>query len=860
MASVRRKSQKERVLLARQATMPAAPVHEGILQAARAPISCFSATPEVKADQGFFERVGSILDQYRNPDLLESTVSAPLLEEAPVQGKLMENVKLSKRELDNLYEEALYTIMHRSGETTEDYVNEDYELYGYLKRVFNLSQMDHEALMEKVKEAKPPVQVLKVTVVEAKGLMSKDPDGFSDPYCMLGIMPGSKDSPREAAEEKKERKFSLRRRSDKRTPSIKEVLPAKFIQATEVKPHTLDPQWKESFSLDIDDIQTDTLHLDIWDHDDDVSVVEACSKLNEVHSLKGMGSYFKQIVKSARTTNASGSAEEHVDDFLGCLDIPLNDLPSTGVDKWCKLEPRTSSSKVQGWCHLLLNLTSSQRDTLLSKKVSNVTVYEMLMEHFIAYQHNMQGGLSTWDGELSKCAKTVLHQHAVQTDIPPAQQAILHWQAYSKYHQANAISYTCLHNALQQVEQSFQDASVAHEQQQSLAESFNGFLEFCLGLLRKIRDVFPSTNPEATSRLEALLGCLSEFYGTQVFKKACPFHNDLYLEINSVIKKGTQEWYEQMNSTFKAGGKSEEEKLQGLVKITNAVLSDLYKNRDHYNKMFASAVKVEYFSVTYRQLEKLISDEVSSCLEEPGGSSEGDVGALSQPSGEAMLQLYLNLRELHGLSDSLPARDGKPLALASFHGWFKVLMLRWLQLVHQKAKERISESVKADGKVSRFKLDFLNAQVKYSSSALSTTECLSHIRDLWKGLQWPPASATPILSKLMQNFCNCAHFYMELVKRKVEAGGYYRADGQFDVSNQLCVALNGMEYVRQFVCALPKELGLTDAEAAGAPAVGGGLPVGGGRGGGHGGGPAGAAARPGQRRAARDHRRGHHLR
>ena len=41
----------------------------------------------------------------------------------------------------------------------------------------------------------PPIVVLNVIVIAAEGLEAKDINGYSDPYCMLGIQPASKSKP-----------------------------------------------------------------------------------------------------------------------------------------------------------------------------------------------------------------------------------------------------------------------------------------------------------------------------------------------------------------------------------------------------------------------------------------------------------------------------------------------------------------------------------------------------------------------------------------------------------------------------------------------------------------------------------------
>ncbi|VDO21883.1 unnamed protein product [Haemonchus placei] len=172
-----------------------------------------------------------------------------------------------------LYVEALYTIAHKVGkEECESREN----LYKYVRSAFQGNTQLHNILMEKAKQNKPPVVLLNVLLLEAKDLIAKDINGFSDPFAMMGVVPGKRQVI-EVIESNEEDVAKSLRRSDGGT------IPAKLIKASSVQRKTLNPQWNERFQFIVDDVQTDRFHMDIWDHDDEEqSVLDAVSSLNQI--------------------------------------------------------------------------------------------------------------------------------------------------------------------------------------------------------------------------------------------------------------------------------------------------------------------------------------------------------------------------------------------------------------------------------------------------------------------------------------------------------------------------------------------------------------------------------------------------
>ncbi|XP_067135056.1 BAI1-associated protein 3-like isoform X2 [Centruroides vittatus] len=789
-----------------------------------------------ESDGNFFESFTALSWKQENRRLqvareIESLKDEALPKESEV-GVSFVPYKIGKKEKDELYVEVLYTIKHKIGANGGDYSVYAEDLYDYAQKAFCVSQETHKRLFAIAQEEQPPILVLNLIVVEAQGLEAKDPNGYSDPYCMLGIQPGSgtEDGRRyswedEVAEKSKGsprrlRKFgaSLKRRERNRSNSLSDTLPAKFIRTTTVKPQTLCPKWNETFRLDIEDIRSDRLHLDIWDHDDESSVFDAARKLNEISGLKGLGRYFKQIAQSART-----SAGESIDDFLGCVNIPLEDIPSCGLAKWFPLEGRSHRSSVQGQIYLKLNLgTREDRGSAVDEdNWKEVVEHQELLWMFIEYELSQhQGPSSEWAGDLSQAALTILHQHAIQGDLTELQQAMCRWVTYSRKHMEVSLDYGLLYQLLEDFNKSWGDIEnpLSRDEEAAVADSFNMFLDYCLEVLQKHRELFPSANEQAQNKLVHLLKCLSLIHNLQAFKWCCPFRHELHVEVINSLKKGTGEsfhtWYEQ--TTYEKKDVS----LQNLLDLVHILNKDLQEGLLYYNQLFESIVGVNYAMVTYKQIEKLLSDDVAIRLQNEmaeknfGNQVEqvcnqvSETNSLSRSTsnvltmGTSMFELYMALQEFSRFRENLPLEERKHLSITNFYLWFSNSVRQWFQIAKIKSRQRIKKAVELD------KVTFMDSYVKCSTSAIDVTTCFAQIKEFWRQLAWPDlAGSYQFALKIIEIVCDGAVYYANLSHNKL-SDVKLTEEGKYEVSEELCITVNNIEHVLQAMQPLPEELGL----------------------------------------------------
>lgn len=183
-----------------------------------------------------------------------------------------------------------------------------------------------------------------------------------------------------------------------------------------------------------------------------------------------MGRFFKQVCQSARQSSQ--------DDFLGCVTIPLQDIPSTGLEGWFKLEARSQRSSVQGRIRLKLWLsTREDRGNSEEDRWTELTQHESLYTTFIDYElRNWNKETWTWNGDLPGPALTILHQHAVQGDLTELQTALAHFVAASRVYLKQPLDPRWLLQLLTDLEHAGSSFTLTREEEMWLAESFSSML------------------------------------------------------------------------------------------------------------------------------------------------------------------------------------------------------------------------------------------------------------------------------------------------------------------------------------------------------------------------------------------------
>ncbi|XP_075846226.1 protein unc-13 homolog D isoform X1 [Microtus pennsylvanicus] len=673
----------------------------------------------------------------------------------------------SSEERDLLYEEALYTVLHRLGQPEPNHVKDDSELLRYLQEAFQVQPEEHQQMLQRVGGLEKPIFCLKATVKQAKGILGKDVSGFSDPYCLLGIIEQGVGVPEGSPASRRRQKAV-----------VKHTIPEEQTHRTQVKSQTLNPVWEETFILEFEDITNASFHLDMWDLDTVESVRQKLGELTDLHGLR-------RIFKEARKDKGQ-------DDFLGNVVLRLQDLHCR-EDQWYPLEPCTETYPDRGQCHLQFQFIHKRRATVASRSQPSYTVHFHLLQQLVSYEVTQhQAGSAFWDASLSPQGATILFLHATQKDLSDFHQSMAQWLAYSRLYQSLEFPSSCLLHPITSIEYQWIQGRLKAEQREELATSFTSLLAYGLSLIRKFRSVFPLSVSDSPSRLQSLLRVLVQMCKTKAFGELCPDSAPLSQQVSEALRLGTIEWFHLMQQHHQPMVQGILEAGKALLSLVRDVMADLYQCRHTWNKIFHNVLKIDLFSVAFQELQWLVAKRVQD--------HTAAVGSLVSPDmGESLFQLYVSLKELYQLGP-VPSDNNGVLALDGFHRWFQPAIPSWLQKTYSVALERVQRAVRMDSLVP------LGELTKHSTSAVDLSTCFAQISHTARQLDWPdPEEAFMITVKFVEDTCRLALVYCSLIKARARELSVGQKD-QGQAANMLCVVVNNMEQLRLIIDKLPTQL------------------------------------------------------
>ncbi|CAD6185172.1 unnamed protein product [Caenorhabditis auriculariae] len=718
-----------------------------------------------------------------------------------------------RKQIEALYVEALYTIAHKLGQGDAEESQDN--LYKYVRSAFQGDQNLHHDLMEKAKQTKPPVVLLNVLLLEAKDLIAKDVNGFSDPFAMMGLVPGRRENaiavenvhPQEDEEIKSPRNASkkdgglihrfggsFRRKVGTKKGKISDTgtIPAKLIKASSVQKKTLNPKWNEKFQFIVEDVYRDTFHIDIWDHDDEEqSVLDAVTSLNQISGgFKGLGRYFKEVTQSARA-----DSDDCTDDFLGCINLKLSEIPPDGIEQWLTLQPRSDKSKVSGQVRLKMWLSTKEEGRAGEEdELLDVREHIELLRQFALYEIRQTGApVRFWDGVYPERAMLILRQHAIQGDLTEVHTAMCRWLAFHSMIPID-ISFSLLYKTLQKVIDKWQPMTLDKEEEDMLTDSFSTFDSYCKRMMLDHREKFAPNKRNSGEEFASLIKCMKALRDSPFYQKYLPYKRPFHAHIESLTVKSAEEFIEK--TVEEVQDKDPCKELLKLLNVINAACARFL----HFAAVIRDIARIDYSQLTLSTFDKMLVEYLTSEMmseKKMDLKSQMRLSATQDPPNEEdlvdLMRIHMAFVELRNyrLANRVRVKDE-----SEWYAIFNKGIKKFFELAREKALARVQLSCQLDMPISTSSND-----MRHSSSHIDICHIVEQMTVCWERMEVSELPLKIDYTKLLVDIlCEIVTVYSQKIISSLEAEGFTN-ELQVFVPSQLlqllCAAINNCEQVRR---------------------------------------------------------------
>lgn len=683
--------------------------------------------------------------------------------------------------IEELYSEVLYLLLHNVGSDVSTATDRD-ALCRLLQEAFRVDEAKHQELLAAVEAKEAPKIVLNVEVMEAQDLKPKDSNGKCDPFCTLYLSSAT------------QHRYN-----------------------TSVKTETLTPSWEEHFSLPVHSATDDVLFVEVWDFDPAETVREKMGKLTDVKGVRGL----RKLVKEIAVTASTG---KHDNEYIGTAQVALNCVATAGQIQWVNLEKKNKTKK-QGVIKLRMAF-SAEKNSQVARQEHRHLLRLLLMHHLDSAKLEPY----QWCGEFDELASTIIRQHAVQSGLTATDETLARWVEFCSVHVDHPLSFILFAQLSNKLQKSITEGLLSSEEVKHFWDATKKLLPSCLNSIRRLRKL---TNCDKNT-LNQLVGivttlkCLMPLRapeGTDLFPSSIygwlsnPTEEpncDIEAVLSDAVKQGAEDWlcYVMENNTL--DGPSDEDRLKHVIKLVQFVRSDLQKAIEYHDKIFVKGVGLAYSSLLFKVYEAKVCEEAEPVVSDVCGQlrplrfNDPDANVEKEEPlsmGTTLFELYLALQRLSLLGSTLCPNDTESLKVSKFHNWFYRGVAQWLDIALFKALQRVKKAVELDALVP------VDSSVKYSSSAVDTFAIFYQIKIFWQQLAWPDTEGSyTFVAKIIDDICRCSVFYADKMSERVDGLGETNQgtvhEKKFQVTQEWCLAINNIDYVRQSIQPFVAELGM----------------------------------------------------
>ena len=119
------------------------------------------------------------------------------------------------------------------------------------------------------------------------------------------------------------------------------------------------------------------------------------------------------------------------------------------------------------------------------------------------------------------------------------------------------------------------------------------------------------------------------------------------------------------------------------------------------------------------------------------------------------------------------------------------IIVQWMQVISKKNEEWIENALQED------KVTALDGSIKCSTSVVDIFYAFNSTVSLLEKLEFPDDQLNAVFCTLLSEMiCRGCELYTTRIHQQIHSKGFYDEEGQFDVTEQLCISLNNIEQAR----------------------------------------------------------------